>query len=191
MHHRLQTYGICEDCREHRPVTEVQKHDTDRIFARDAIKMVLSMENRCLEFYGDAARRNKDSGGKEVFEWMVREKETHIENLKATLDEIVRQEKGLDKAPVFLHFNPYELEALIRNLSKHETGGDFSLDARSAAELALDVNRNSAEFFKAYADKFAETQGKQILLNFANREESHNHVVQQRLNKLLHESRDL
>jgi Fur family transcriptional regulator, ferric uptake regulator len=191
VHHRFLTYGICEDCRDHRPVTEVQKHDTDRIFARDAIKMVLSMENRCLEFYGDAARRNQDLGGKEVFEWMVREKETHIENFKAMLEEIVRQEKDLDKAPVFLHFNPHELEALIRNFSKHETGGNFNLDARSAAELALDVNRNSAEFFKAYADRFAETQGKQILLNFANQEESHNHVVQQRLKELLHVSQAL
>jgi Fur family transcriptional regulator, ferric uptake regulator len=191
MHHRFLTYGICEDCREHRSVIEVQKHDTDGIFARDVVKMALCMENRCIEFYGNAAQRNRDLGGKEVFEWMVREKETHIENLNAKLEEIVRQEKDLDKAPIFLHFNPHELEALIRNYSKHETGDDFRLDARSAAELVLDMNRNSAEFFKAYADKFAETQGKQILLNFASQEESHSRIVQQRLNELLNVSKAL
>jgi Fur family transcriptional regulator, ferric uptake regulator len=191
IYHRFQTYGICEDCREHRPIPEIQKHDTDRIFARDAVKMALNMEYRCLEFYGNAARRNQDSGGKEIFEWMVGEKDTHIKILNAKLEEIVLQEKDLDKAPVFLHFNPCDLEALIRNYSIHETAGDFRLDARSAAELALDVNRNSAEFFKAYADKFAETQGKQILLNFANQEESHNNVVQQRLNELLQATKAL
>jgi Fur family transcriptional regulator, ferric uptake regulator len=191
LHHRFQTYGVCEDCLEHRSIVEVQKHDTDRIFARDALKMALRMESRCLEFYRNAMRRNQDLSGREVFEWMVREKEAHIENLNAKLDAIVRQEKGLDAAPVFLHFNPHELESLIQNYSKHESGADFRLDARSAAEIAFDVNRNSAEFFKTYADKFGETQGKQILLSFANQEESHSHIIQQRLNALLGESKTL
>jgi Fur family transcriptional regulator, ferric uptake regulator len=177
IHHRFQTYGICEDCREHRSVTEEQKHDTDRIFARDAVNMALSMQNRCLEFYRDAARRNQDLGGKEVFEQMVCEEEAHIAKLNAKLEEIVQQEKDLDKAPVFLHFDPYELEALIPNLAKHETGGDLSLDARSAAELVFGLNRSAADFFKAYADKFAETQGRQILINFASQEESHSNLL--------------
>jgi Fur family ferric uptake transcriptional regulator len=49
--HRFQTFGICEDCRDKRPIEEIQKHDTEKIFARDAVKMALNMENRCLEFY--------------------------------------------------------------------------------------------------------------------------------------------
>src|SRR5512138_2831845 len=89
IHHRFQTYGICEDCREHRPVAETQKHDTERIFARDTVKMALSMEQRCLEFYRDAAKRNQDPFGKEVFERMAREEEIHIAELNAKLDDIV------------------------------------------------------------------------------------------------------
>jgi Fur family ferric uptake transcriptional regulator len=189
MYHRFQTYGICEDCLERRPVTEIQKHDTERIFARDAVKMALSMERRCLEFYRNAALRNRDPGGTKVFEWMVREKETHMETLHATLDEIVGQEEGLDKAPVFLHFNPRELESLIQDCAMPKTDCDWNLDAHSAAELTLSLNQSSAGFFKEYADKFNETQGRRILLNFASQEESHNKVVQQRLNDLLGESK--
>jgi Fur family transcriptional regulator, ferric uptake regulator len=184
IHHRFQTYGICEDCREHRPIEELQKHDTDRIFARDAAKMAISMENRCLEFYRDAAGRNQDCGGKEVFEHMVLEEEAHIADLNSKLEEIVQQEKDLERAPIFLHFDPCELEALIPSLTKHTTDGEFRLDARSAAEFALTLNRNSAEFFKAYAEKFSESQGKSILLNFADQEWSHGDRIQRRMEEM-------
>jgi Fur family transcriptional regulator, ferric uptake regulator len=185
IHHRFQTYGICEDCREHRPIADSQKHDTDRIFARDALKMALSMENRYLEFYRESASRNQDFDGKKVFERMIREEEAHIADLNAKLEEIVQQEKDLERAPIFLHFDLCELEALIPNLSKHEMGGEFRLDAGSAAELALTLNRNSADFFKTYADKFSETQGRQILLNFADQERSHSDLIQQRMEEAL------
>ncbi len=185
IHHRFQTYGICEDCREHRPVVEIQKHDTERIFARDAAKMALAIEIRCMEFYRDAAKRNQDFAGKEVFERMVREEESHIAELNMKVDEIVRQERDLEHAPVFLHFDPCELEALIPDLSKHEMAGEFRLDAKASTELALSLNKKAAEFFKAYADKFGETQGKQILLNFASQESAHSDLIRQRMEEKL------
>jgi Fur family ferric uptake transcriptional regulator len=185
VHHRFQTYGICEDCREHRPVGEIQKHDTERIFARDAAKMALCMEARCLEFYRDAAKRNQDPAGKEVFERMSLEEESHIADLNMKVEEIVRQEKDLEHAPVFLHFDPCELEVLVPDLSKYEMAGEFRLDAKASTELALSLNRNAAEFFKAYADKFGETQGKQILLNFARQEGSHSELIRQRMEEKL------
>ena len=181
VHHRFQTYGICEDCREHRPVAETQKHDTERIFARDAVKMALSMENRCLEFYREAARRNLDPAGKEVFERMVHEVENHVADLNGKLDEIVKQEKDLEYAPIFLHFDPCELEALIPDLAKFERSGEFRLDSKASTELALSLNRASAEFFKIYAEKFAETQGKQILIGFASQESAHSELIRQRM----------
>lgn len=185
IHHRFQTYGICEDCREHRPVTETQKHDTERIFARDAVKMALVMENRCLDFYRTAALRNQDSGGKEVLEWIQKEEENHISDLNSKLEEIVRQEKDLDHAPIFLHFDPCELEVLVPDLSKYEMAGDLRLDPRRSIDLALSLNRSAAEFFKAYAEKFAETQGKQILLSFAEQELNHCDVLRQRVEQTL------
>lgn len=189
IHHRFQTYGVCEDCREHRPVVETPKHDTERIFARDAVQMALSMERRCLEFYRDSARRNQDPGGRELFEQISQDEEAHIAGLNEKLEEIVRQEKDLARAPIFLHFDPCELEKLIPDLSKYEKSGEFRLDRKASAELALVLNRGTANFFKEYADKFAETQGKQILLQFAAQEHNHCDLVQQRLEEALASSR--
>lgn len=185
IHHRFQTYGICADCREHRPVPETQKHDTERIFARDAIKMALGINKRCLEFYRDAARRSQDAGGREVFEWIAREEEAHAAELNAKLEEIVNQEKDLDQAPLFLHFDPCELEELIPNLSSIESSGEFRPDPRSSAELVLSLQRRLSEFFHKFADRFADTQGKQILLNFANQESAHSDLLRARMEEKL------
>ena len=184
IHHRFQTYGICEDCREQRAVTDMQKHDTERVFARDAVKMALCMEERCLEFYRDSAKRNQDPGGKEVFERMTQEEENHVAELSGKLEEIIRQEKDLDRAPVFLHFDARDLEALLPEITRQQMTGAFRLDAHASMDIALALNRKTTDFFRAYAEKFAETQGKQILLSFAEQEGKHSDLVRQRIKSL-------
>jgi Fur family transcriptional regulator, ferric uptake regulator len=181
IHHRFQTFGICEDCREQRSVNEIYKYDTDRIFARDAIKMALNAEKRFLEFYRSAADCNQDSEGQAIFKLMIQVEEAHISELNARLEDIVSQEKDLEGAPIFLHFNPSELEQLIPSLSKNEKEGEVRLDAKAALSMILTLTRSSADFFKTYAEKFSETQGKQILLVFAGQEESHCELIRQRM----------
>jgi len=183
-HHRFQTYGVCEDCREHKPAADTQKHDTERIFARDAIKMVLCMENRCLEFFRDLAKRNQDSGGKDVLDWLTREEEAHVASLNAKLDEIIHQEKDLAQAPVFLHFDPDELNEVIPDLAGYEKAGEVRLDSRTSLEVASTLNRGTADFFRQFADRFSDTQGKQILLQYAAQEGNHSDLVRQRIKEL-------
>jgi Fur family ferric uptake transcriptional regulator len=180
-YHRFQTYGTCRDCLENKPVSEIPKHDTEKIFARDAIKMALSMESRCLEFYREAAHRNHDTGGKGIFERMILEEEKHIAELNADLEELIQQEKGLDQAPVFLHFDPGGLKNMIPDLSEYEKEGKILLDSRTAIKLSSELNRNASEFFKKYADKFTDTLGKRIFMNFAHQEGNHSILMKKRM----------
>ncbi|MBN2318206.1 MAG: transcriptional repressor [Acidobacteria bacterium] len=180
-YHRFQTYGICEECRENRHVSDNTNYDTEKIFARDALKMALSMENRCLEFFKKAARCTVDPGGKKVFERMIPEEEKHISELNSKLDDLMQQEKGLDQAPIFLHFDTGELERMIPDLSKHETRGEVNLDSKAAIEMATQLNRSASEFFKKYAEKFTDTLGKRIFMNFAVQEENHCDLIRQRM----------
>jgi Fur family ferric uptake transcriptional regulator len=184
LHQRFQTYGFCEDCREHRPAVEIPKQDTQRIFARDTLNMILCVEARFLEFYRDSSKRNQDPGGKEIFERMIQEEEKHIADLSRQLEELVGQENILNRAPIFLHFDPSEMEALIPHLSTHEDEGESRLDAHACVDLILDLNRRTAEFFRAYAGRFSETQGKRILLNFAGQEDEHSDRVRQRIKEI-------
>jgi hypothetical protein len=77
------------------------------------------------------------------------------------------------------------LEALIPDLKKFETTGEFRLDAKTSTELALSLNNSLAEFFKGYAERFTETQGKQVLITFANQESAHSDLLRQRMEGML------
>ncbi len=185
IHHRFQTYGICEDCREHRAVTEPQKYDTEKVFARDALRMAIEMQKRGVHFYRNAAERNQDAAGRQMLEGIAREEEAHLQELEAELAEVVLQEKGLDRAPIFLHFDACELERLMPDLRAYETDGQLKLDARSSLEAAMQLKRRAADYFRAFAGKFIETQGKKVFQRFADDELGHSEVIRRRLEELV------
>lgn len=179
--HQFQSYGLCEDCRERRTPVKRPQHDTDKIFARDAVRMALEVAAHFLEFYRSAERRNQDPEGKRVWACMAEEEERQIAGLIDRLDEIIRQEKDLESAPVFLHLEPRRLESLLPDLADYERDGEFRMDARASLSLAQTLGRASAEFFRAFAEQFGDTQGKRIMLAFAGWEESHVDAVRQAL----------
>jgi Fur family ferric uptake transcriptional regulator len=185
LRHRLQIYGVCADCREHRPVPEPVRHDTEMIFARDALQMALRMERQGIDFYRDAAARDVDPEGRAVFECIAEEEAAHIGELEAELAGVLQHEKGLADAPIFLHFDADELERLVPDLDPYVSAGELRLGAREAFEVALTFERRAAEFFTAYADKFMETEGRKILETFAHEEQKHYQAIRRRAEALL------
>lgn len=179
--HRIQTYGICRECMEDRGGTATEKQDTEKVFARDALKMALAMEERCLEFFQNSAAGNRDPEGKKVFERMALEEENHIADLKSKLDALYHQEKDLERAPLFLHYDADELKALVPDLEGIRKDGGLWVDAGTAIALCHELSRKASEFFKKYAEKFADTLGKRIFVNFAVQEEQHCDIMKQRM----------
>lgn len=184
-HHRLQVYGVCEDCREHRPVPDTPEYDTGKIFARDALRMAISMETRGIQFYREAAARNRNPAGGEILERIAQEEESHLCELRAELDRIHSQEKGLDSAPIFLHFDPCELEGLIPDLRDFESDGELRLDARRSLEMAMVLEQKAAAFFRDYAERFIETEGKKIFQHYAEEEQRHYESIGRRVEEML------
>ncbi len=171
VHHRFQIYGVCEDCRECRPVPEhVIKHDTEKIFARDALRMALETARRAAAFYRDAAERNQDAGGRVQFRGIAESTWRQVAALETELAEVESQERGLDQAPMFLHFDPGDLDRLVPDPSQYAVNGELTLDSRRAAEIAMTLQRRAAGFFREYADKFMESHGKRVFLHFADEE---------------------
>ncbi len=185
IHHRLQVYGTCEDCREHRPVPEIPKCDTEKVFARDAVQMARCMEKRCIEFYEAAAARDRDQAGRGVLERIAAEGRDHLQELEGELQEIYKQERGLEKAPMFLHFDPCELELLVPDLKQYEQNGELRLAPGQALEIAMAFGQRAADFFKAYSEKFLETEGKRIFQRFAEEEMRHHDLMSRRREEFL------
>jgi rubrerythrin len=111
---------------------------------------------------------------------MIQQEEKHIEDLNAKLEELVKKEKDLDRAPIFLHFNGRDLDALLPEISADEASANCRLSAQDAMDLALAIGDKTTEYFKAYADRFAETQGKKVLLEFVEQESTHRDFIRQR-----------
>jgi len=170
---RIQVYGVCQECLEQRSTPERPKCDTGKVFARDALRMALSMRSRRLEFYRSAAARNLDPGGREVFAKVALEEEALALQLAAELEALQRREKGLDEAPAFLHFDEAELEKLIPSLQADTVAGELRLGAPRALELAMQLEERAAGFFRQYAEKFDETEGRQVLERFAEQQLRH------------------
>jgi len=182
--HHFQIYGVCEDCRLERPDRDASEHDTEKIFARDALQAAIVMEKRGLEFYREAAGRNQDPSGQEVLARIIEEQLRHLAVLESELTELQHREKGVDRVPVFLHFDPGELEKLIPDLRLYQQGGHLRLDARRCMEVALQFEQRASDFFRDYAGKFVETQGKRIFLQFAQEEIEHTEEIHRRMNTL-------
>ncbi len=179
--HRVQIYGVCEDCREQRGGVDSHKHDTEKIFARDAVKMALCMKKRVIEFYRAASARNQDREGAEILDLLATEEARHLGELEAELELIHRQEKGLEHAPMFLHFDPCELEHLIPDLATLETAGAIRFDVRATLELADGLEKKASKFFRDYAEKFMDTEGKRIFLRFADEGARHLDTISRRM----------
>ena len=170
LRHRLQIYGICADCREHRPVPEARGYDSEKVFARDALKMAMRMKTRAIEFYRSAAARNQDAAGRAILENIVKVQEKHLADLRSDLDDLMEKGKGLEGAPMFLHFDPRELEDMIPEANSLETGQALKLGPKAVLELAQKLAQKASDYFKNFADKFHETQGRRVFIRFAEEE---------------------
>jgi Fur family ferric uptake transcriptional regulator len=185
MQQRIQIYGTCRNCRERLKAPATPKADTGKIFARDALRVALAMQTQGVEFYRSAAALNRDPAGREVFESRAKEEEAHAQILMAELEGMYRSQRGLEEAPVFLHFDPEELRQLLPGMQEEKTGEGMHLDARRALELAMQLEKRAARFFEDYADKFADTEGKRILQRLADEERKHYNSISRQVQLML------
>jgi len=180
IHQRIQIYGMCHDCRAEQPRADGPSPDTGKVFARDALRMALAMLNQGIDFYRTAAVRNQDPTGREIFELLAGEEESHARLLEKELELLHQKERALREAPVFLHFEPRDLQRLIPSLHAGVASGGLCLDARSAVETAMQIEERAAGFFLEYAERFAETEGKQIFLRFVEHARNHHAAMLRR-----------
>ncbi len=181
VHPRFQIHGVCEDCRFSRRTRAVGRWDSERIFGRDALKMAICMEKQGIEFYREAAGRNQDPAGRQIFVGIAEEQLRHLEQLESELEQIQARDQGLEGAPVFLHFDPCELEDLMPDLGKYEVDGRLELGAREAMDLAVQFEKRASDFFREYAGRFVETFGRRIFLQFAEQELGHHREVERHM----------
>jgi Fur family transcriptional regulator, ferric uptake regulator len=164
----VQIYGTCEACKTGRPAT-ASEGQPELLFARDALRIAIATERSGRDFYTRAAKITRDARARSVFLKLSESEVDHLERLEARYRDLLAQDPELEARPTFLFF-------------KGAANGLFSEGAealskvssdREALMLGIKCERGSHRFFKKYGERFEDSEGKQIFLEFADEEREH------------------
>ena len=164
----LQIYGTCEECRTGQRAPS-EAITTELLFARDALRIAIATERSGFEFYSRAARTARGGRGRGVFERLAEEERGHLASLEARYQRLLEQDPRLESRPTFLFFKGAANGLFAAGAEQVGRG----VDDRQALMIGIRCERASHRFFKRYAEKFEDSEGKQIFLEFASEERDH------------------
>jgi Fur family ferric uptake transcriptional regulator len=165
----VQIYGTCESCRTGRPPAE-EGTTSELLFARDALRIAIATERSGLEFYARAARITKDPRGREVFHRLAEEEKHHLGTLEKRYQKLLEQDPQLESRPTFLFFKGAANGLFARGADELQRDG---INDREAYKIGIRCERGSHRFFKRYGERFEDSEGKQVFLEFAEEERDH------------------
>jgi Fur family ferric uptake transcriptional regulator len=165
----VQIYGTCEACRTGKaPADEGMK--SDLLFARDALRIAIATERSGLEFYTRAARVTKDPRGRNIFHRLAEEEKEHLGTLEKRYKRLLEQDARLESRPTFLFFKGAANGLFSRGADELLADGINDVEAY---KIGIRCERGSHRFFKRYGERFEDSEGKQIFLEFAEEERVH------------------
>jgi Fur family ferric uptake transcriptional regulator len=164
----LQIYGTCEACSTGHAVSTAST-PTDAVFARDALRMAVATERSGREFYTRAAKITRDARGRQVFDRLASEEGDHLGKLETRYRELLADNPGLESQPTFLFFKGAANGLFAAGTEELKKG----VDDRQALLIGIRCERGSHRFFKRYGERFEESEGKRIFLEFADEEREH------------------
>jgi Fur family transcriptional regulator, ferric uptake regulator len=168
-HSVVQIYGTCDDCQKGLPGAPKGQTTTEMIFARDALRMAIATERSGLEFYTRAARITQDARGRRVFQKLAGEEKEHLGTLEARYAELLTTDPQLESRPAFLFFKG-AAHGLFAEGAERLTRG---VNDQQALMIGIRCERGSHRFFKKYGERFEDSEGKQIFMEFAAEERAH------------------
>lgn len=165
----VQIYGTCESCRTGKPHVD-EGATSELLFARDALRIAIATERSGLEFYTRAARLTKDPRGRHVFHSLAEEEKHHLSTLEERYKRLLEQDPQLESRPTFLFFKGAANGLFSRGADELLRSGINDLEAY---RIGIRCERGSHRFFKRYGERFEDSEGKQVFLEFAEEERNH------------------
>ena len=165
----VQIYGVCEQCSTGRNTPPIDGATTERVFARDALRMAIATERSGLEFYTRAAGITKDRRGRTVFQKLAAEEGEHLGTLEKRYRELIAADPQLESRPTFLFFKGAASGLFAEGAKQLREG----VNDQEALLIGIKCERGSHQFFKKYGERFEDSEGKQVFLEFADEEKVH------------------
>lgn len=164
----VQVFGVCSTCQTGvaPPAAAVP---TEAVFARDALKIAIATERSGRQFYARAARLTRSPRGRRVFQRLAGDEDDHLERLERRYRDLLTQYPDLEAQPAFLFFKGAADGLFAAGASELKKG----IDHRQALRLGIRCERSSHQFFRRYGERFEESEGKRVFLEFADEEREH------------------
>jgi rubrerythrin len=165
----VQVFGTCEECRTGTKTAPIDGATTEMVFARDALRIAIATERSGLDFYTRAAGLTTDPRGRSVFMRLAAEEGEHLATLEARYSELLAQDPQLESRPTFLFFKGAASGLFAAGAEKLRQG----VNDQQALLIGIKCERGSHKFFKRYGERFEDSEGKQVFLEFADEERAH------------------
>src|SRR3954467_7935820 len=165
----VQIYATCEACRTGAAEAPLDGATTELVFARDALRMAIATERSGLEFYTRAAALTKDPRGRSVFQKLAAEEGEHLGTLEKRYRELIAGDPELESRPTFLFFKGAASGLFAEGAKQLRQG----VNDQEALLIGIKCERGSHRFFKKYGERFEDSEGKQVFLEFADEERAH------------------
>ena len=165
----VQIHGTCEQCRTGKTTPPVDGSTTEMVFARDALRMAIATERSGLEFYTRAASLTKDPRGRTVFQKLAAEEQEHLGTLETRYRALLAADPELESRPTFLFFKGAASGLFAEGAKQLRQG----VNDQEALLIGIKCERGSHTFFKKYGERFEDSEGKQVFLEFAEEEKTH------------------
>jgi rubrerythrin len=162
-------FGVCEECRTGRRVATLDGVATEQVFARDALRIAVATERSGLNFYTRAAAVASDPRGREIFRRLAEDEKHHLGTLEKRYADLIASDPTLEERPTFLFFKGAAQGIFAEGAEKLREG----MDDLRALIIGIRCERDSHKFFKKYGERFEDSEGKQIFLEFAEEEREH------------------
>jgi Fur family ferric uptake transcriptional regulator len=164
----VQIYGTCESCSTGTAAEETV--NSELLFARDALRIAIATERSGMEFYGRGVKLVKDPRAREIFRKLATEEVHHLKTLEDRYQELLKQDPRLESRPTFLFFKGAANGLFSAGTEQLRRDG---VDDLEAYKIGIRCERGSHRFFKKYGERFEDSEGKRIFLEFAEEEREH------------------
>jgi rubrerythrin len=112
----------------------------------------------------------KDPRGKKIFHELAEEEKHHLGTLEDRYRKLLEQDPQLESRPTFLFFKGAANGLFAAGADQLRRDG---VDDLEALRIGIRCERGSHRFFKRYGERFEDSEGKQIFLEFAEEERQH------------------
>jgi Fur family ferric uptake transcriptional regulator len=177
----VQVFGVCHDCRTGTLTPPLDGSSTKRVFARDALRVAIDTERQGLRFYTRAAKLTREPLARQVFESLATDEDGHLGALQRRYDMLLAEDPDLEARPTFLFFRATGGSLFAEGLEELRSG----VDVEQALRIGIACERGSYRFFQRYGERFEDSEGKRIFLEFAEEERAHLELLQGHLKRLL------